>query len=498
MTHVVTTRDVPAETDHVDVSMATQSSFSTNPQTPFKPRTINPSLLDQSSDRNQTSSKSKFVFEANKRGMPIAIEKKTGSGSVDVLLKAKEMGMKVWQLEKFQRMIRTMLENPSDGQTQSGQINRNKATANAGKGSREAELSRMLRNERLNGPSDRDSAVAVNEYILFKGPYIYIRDMDERTKPILVRDYQKPAKGEQGDWPQFHGVSAGRCPFIPEAVRDESVDRKGREPERELEQEPEPRKAMALRSVPSTRANVRQEASRERFTHRSATKESNDALNGAVLPKQSPQKGPAGGFCPPPARMAHAARALQEDPVDPASRLVGGEPAASGMQPSNITSAIRSQMISSTAAAPGARAGTSKEVHGLQRKVLQKHVPPSLTSHSSRGASLDPAAVARAERAIPGPRQTRRQAQQTLVHQDEDSTQSEDEDIWMAEGVRRPKAPEKSKCIKGKAVRTVGGGGGGGGAGGKPGYCENCRDKYDDFDEVSSLTHSTCLGFLCG
>ena len=380
------------------------------------------------------------------------------------------MGMKVWQLEKFQRMIRTMLEIPNEI-LQPGQTNRGKTVTGTttSKGSREAELSRMLRNERLNGPSDRDSTVALNETIPFKGPYVYIRDMDERSKPIMVRDYQKPTKGDLGDWPQFHGVSAGRCPFVPEVSKDEPE-------EKVMKHDRDTEKSVQVRSAPLTRANVRQGDVTADLPQRKPLQESKNASNGAVLPQQSPLKVPARDICPPPpARSQSAAHVTHLASSHSAARLIGGEPAASGVQPSNITSAIRSQMISSTAAAPGAKAGTSKEVHGLQRKVLQKNVGPASSYSQNRATSLDPMAVTRAERAIQGPRQTRRQAQQTVVHQDEDSTQSE-EDVWMAEGVRRPENMKKKRATE-KSSKT----------GGKPGYCENCRDKYDDFDTVSRM-----------
>ncbi|KAI4179651.1 MAG: hypothetical protein LQ346_007151, partial [Caloplaca aetnensis] len=120
--------------------------------------------------------------------------------------------------------------------------------------------------------------------------------------------------------------------------------------------------------------------------------------------------------------------------IPPAARLrfFNGEPAASGMQPSNITSAIRSQMISSTAAQPGAKAGTSKEVHGLKRKVLEKNTSSGLQQTQVVQESVDPLGAARAERHIPLARQTRRQAQETLIHIDEESTQSEDDNEGLA------------------------------------------------------------------
>ena len=452
----------------------TTSSHSTTTQNYFRSNSGNPSLLVTSVDQGQTGPQHKLFLDPtiNKRfpsnGVRDVDSRKGPSGITDILLRAKEMGMKVWQLEKFQRMIRTMLEIPNETQAQVSQSNRSKQMPST-KGGREAELSRMLRNERLNGPSDRDSTMASTEMIQFKGPYIYIRDMDERHKPILVRDYQKPSKGDSGDWPQFHGVSAGRCPFVPEPAREEPEHPRMRETEREARRTTEPR------SAPLTKAKAQENTGDGEAVadvlKRPPFRETK-TYNAAVLPTQSPEKEvDQENFCPPPDKRYSLTQMNKSNSNSISSRFINGEPAASGMQPSNITSAIRSQMISSTAAAPGAKAGTSKEVHGLQRKVLQKNVGPAMT-HQARGSTLGSAAVSRAERAIPVSRHARRQGQQPTIHEDQESTLSEDEDVWMAEGVRRAaKNQDDKKKVKG---------------GGKPGYCENCKDKYDDFDEVSN------------
>lgn len=138
-----------------------------------------------------------------------------------------------------------------------------------------------------------------------------------------------------------------------------------------------------------------------------------------------------------------------------------------------MTSAIRSQIISSTAAAPGAKAGTSKEIHGLKRKVLEKNSAPALHGMQACSKPTSAAVPARAEQAIPTTRQSRRRAQEKLVNIEEESTQSEDdENKWIAEDVQRGRAQAKVIQIKQKER--------------KPGYCENCREKYDDFEEVSS------------
>ena len=385
------------------------------------------------------------------------------------------MGMKVWQLEKLQRILNTMFDLSNESQSQAGHGPRTRVANTAAKGDREADLSRMLRNERLNGPSDRDATVALDELIPFKGPYIYIRDMDEKTKPIMVREYSRPPRGIAGVWPQFRAVSNGKCPFVDEhtPTQEEIRQVEGREKEEHARE-----KAEAL-TAPRTRAATRGDVEAGTTMRAPQKRPLEEAKNGANTIVPPPGGMPTQRFCPPPqvvtAKKGSPIKAGRQVIANTRPRLFGGEPAASGLQPSNVTSAIRSQMISSTAAVPGIKAGTSKEVHGLKRKVLEKNSGPALGSVQTRQRTLDPTGSARAERNIPAARQSRRQAPEPLIHIDEEKTQSEeDEDVWAAEEVRKENKQLEKKTLEKKNL--------------KPGYCENCREKYEDFDVVSLLS----------
>jgi regulatory subunit for Cdc7p protein kinase len=147
------------------------------------------------------------------------------------------------------------------------------------------------------------------------------------------------------------------------------------------------------------------------------------------------------------------------------TRLFAGEPVASGMQPSNVTSAIRSQMISSTSGINGSKAGTSKEVHGLQRKVLQKANPTSHDVSSRRLAevSMD----------VASSRST------TMSRQTSKAVQPQDDESQRTEGREK-----KSNSQQLKSKKDL-----------KPGYCENCQDKFRDFDEVS-VSFLSCLDLV--
>ena len=473
MTHIVTTRSIPTDSDTSPIEIETSSSKATDPQLTHPP-TINPSLLDRPSEATSQSISSKVLFDqalnrkskAPLHGLADAEPKKCIAGNNDILQRAHGMGIKIWQLEKLNRVIGSINGDLADAQ---GQLNRNarNTTAVGEKISKEDDLSHLLRNEQLNGPSDRDHT---EELIPFRGYFLYIYDMDERTKPILVKEYPKVARSEAGEWPQFRANPSGKCPFVedPHAARQEVERANQRLKEEQIRLRAESRAAPRTRAeTASQKGNVEPVAE---ASQRRPLTESKNAANKSV---STAQQLPSQEFCPPPAPVARAngrspAGIPKVVPGTEPTRFFGGEPAASGLQQSNITSAIRSQMISSTAAAPGAKAGTSREVHGLKRKVLERNAP-SLQGMRAPLQSQTIPAPARAEQAIPVTRQSRRRAQERLVHIEEESTQSEEEvDVWREEAHR---ASRENKIIK---IRDP-----------RPGYCENCREKYEDFDDVS-------------
>ncbi len=444
-------------------------------------RTVNPSLLEREFEAQYQSHsqqpRNKFTFEpgAGRKttfsGIRDVEQRRHNGSSADILSKAREMGMKIWQLEKLQRVTNTMFDSPTEPQAQHGHNTRSNmpVKATATNDGRNADLSHMLRNEQLNGPSDLDSTVTTSELVTFKGPYIYIRDMDEKTKPILVREYQKPQHKEDGEWPQFRSASHGKCPFVEDG-------RQELERARAREQELLARAKVETRRVPRTRAAAAADTAKPEPAQNVTRKQPLDETKNGVNPLlPTPEKLHAKGLCPPPTTRNVKARSpkmeYKYNPTTGPLRLYGGEPAASGLQASNITSAIRSQMISSTAAAPGAKTGISKEVHGLKRKVLEKNSGPVLSNMQANQRVADSAGAAKVKNNVPVARQTRRKAQETLVHIDEESTQSEEgEDVWTAEEVQRVEVViSKHTVVKDS----------------KPGYCENCREKYDDFDQVS-------------
>ncbi|KAI9772373.1 MAG: hypothetical protein M1835_006277 [Candelina submexicana] len=499
VTHVITTRAIPAENEiSASADAVTPPSAAAGQQTHNGQfRTINPSLLDRSSESTQNEAslvpaKGRFTFEASlgKRhnngsrveNAQVSLDgepRKPPNVNGDVLFRAREMGMKLWALEKLQRMMTTMFEADTGIQLQHGHNTRSNsvvATNNA-RVHRGADLSQLLRNERLNGPSDRDPTVATKEMVQFKGPFIYIHDMEGKTRPVMVREYKRVPKGETGEWPQFHSTTHGKCPFVEEMIHSKR-DREREFTRERLEAENKPDKETI--AAPRTRATVATEAARMQPPATGLRKqplaEATDGVNRAT---QAVTDAPSVNLLGPPkaiptkraspdrvSRTSHSSQTA----FGATSRLYGGEPVASGVQPSNVTSAIRSQVISSTAAAPGAKAGTSKEVYELKRKVLEKNSGPSTIGTLSSHRMTDIAGVGCADKAIATTRVAKRKAQEKLGYINEDFTPSEEED-----NSRRLEAAKAAGLLKRKKSekRDL-----------KPGYCENCREKFDDFERV--------------
>lgn len=360
------------------------------------------------------------------------------------------MGKKIWSLDKFQNMLSVLLESETQSGSHSTRTTSARSQYGIAKGAHEPNLLQLLHNERINGPSDRDPTAVNRELIYFKGPYIYVWDMDDKHKPIMVREYPKVINKQDGEWPQFRSVGNGRCPFVEEVEIPEKEQRCTREREQARVVKKEdaiptlkpPAEIPLPKPVTGKRSLTEMEGGRNRARSAASADVFNPAK--AAISKQTEPK----------LQNAFTSRAE-------AARLFAGEPVASGMQPSNFTSAIRSQMVSSTSGINGSKAGTSKEVHGLQRKVLQKARPASHDVSSRRLAevSMDVASSRSTNMGRPTSR----------------AVQPHDDDSQRTDGKDKK---THSQTLKSK--RDL-----------KPGYCENCQDKFKDFDEVCTLFSSS-------
>lgn len=418
-THVITTRPIPADLD-------SSSSHAKG--------TVNPTQLLST----------KAIFDQ-------ALPK---PARADVLTKAKGLHMKIWSVEKLQRMIDTMF-NKETGEDATSHTSRHGTAALQQKG-RPADLQRLLQNEKM----DRDHVMSSQDMIPLRGYYVYVHDMDEVTRPVMIREYAKVEK-EKGKWPQFRASGNGKCPF----VEDPHFGRRQHE-----EEARRAAKAIAPAPAPRTRAasaleekaalmentNLARRPSAPVAVTRVDEDEDSKPLD---PPKAIPSKRTSTADGAPPL-FGSAQASIRAMP-----RFIAGEPVASGLHQSNVTSAIRSQMISSTAAAP--RAGNSKEVNQLKRKVLEKNSVPSTTTNSALSSAMNDARAVLNQEHVQPMRAAKRKAQESLGYIHEDA--GEERQARKVAALRRRKTVEKEL---------------------KPGYCENCREKFNDFDEhIESRKH---------
>ncbi len=504
-------------------------------------QTINPSLLSRTHVNElgiSTTSlpvKRKLFDTASSRRMPLApfgmaddaIRKPKATRSTDILHRAREMGKKIWSLEKLQKVLDMLLEPDPYRSAELGQRMRNGSTASSvlvnqqgvSRFTGDQVLLQMLDKERHSGPSDRDPTVATRELIYFKGPYIYVYDIEEKQRPIMVREYAKVAEREEGDWPQLRPSAGTRCPFIEDTDQLELRAEKKRARMRTAAIASKDATNAAATAASGNAGAAGASASTHktlasRYAAAAAPKpvtgkrtlaEMQDghnrqsSLNGSAL-SNAPNLRPAeaiGGACdsttaasagsvssvassaaiPQPSKASRMAADFQAQNAftsrAKSARCFAGEPVASGLQAAGITSAIRSQMISSATGTLGARAGTSKEIHGLQRKVLQKSTASTsqhdLSSRRMAEMSMDlqQQHPSYSRSTSLGRSTAAAQLSAKLNKALDDSTASNDE-----KHKRTLSATVTAQVVRQKKRDP------------KPGYCENCQDKFDDFDDV--------------
>jgi regulatory subunit for Cdc7p protein kinase len=378
---------------------------------------------------------------------------------MDILVRGKEMGIKIYSVEKLQRLIDSILVG-SENQT----ISTRSATFTRHP---RGDLGEVLRNEKHGGASEKEAPFA--SLVTFKGPFIYVHDMEEKYRPTMVREYPKPTTREDGEWPQFRSAGVGKCPFLV----DQNFEQEQRRVQKRAAQHEQQRQLQQRREqqIPRTRSHVTVAAPPDPATRdgrrkplaavqvtpnppEDIVKEEGESKSLSSNVERQPS------FPPMPRRN-------EIEFVRPLKLEVIREPAASGIQRSNLTSAIQSQMISSTAAT-GVKAGTSKEVHQqLKRQVLERTHTASLSVGSipSSHRMTDLAGALKTAR-VPGPQRAAKSKAQEKLGGIQEEVDPHEDDI-AAE--RTANASRKKKDVRRDP---------------KPGYCENCRDKYDDFDEV--------------
>ncbi|EEQ32117.1 Cdc7p-Dbf4p kinase complex regulatory subunit [Microsporum canis] len=441
VTHVVTSRSIPPEVDSEKPTEANQAASPVAGNFEGSLQTVNPSLLEKGADAAQSQlgrTRSRTGF-----GTIEPEAKKSVGGSGDLLHRARQMNMKIWTLDKLQRVIFTMNDKELAHILQPSRIG-----SAAVKTKAENDLSLALQHEKLHAPADSDTLTLSKGLVPFKGPYLYIWDYERETRPVVVREYPKVSRKQDGAWPQFRGADLGKCPFVDAPANRRTDKDKSKQQQAKINTQttlvsksmaPPARGPSKLINQQSTNQDDTESAVEE-----SAGKPFEPMETTVVVPR-------------PVSKGSLSASSLPFK--------FGGELAASGIQPSNITSAIRSQMISSTAAVQGAKAGTSKEVHELKRKVLEKSSGIVSTNISS-SYRAEAAAVSQPAR-IPIARAAKLKAQMNddgNMQPTEQNRRTSDVPPRKHSGLRKQQAASKKREPK-------------------PGYCENCREKFEDFDD---------------
>lgn len=465
VTHVVTSRPIPAEdpTARDNAHSTASEKVAAQPET-VQAETINPSLLTRAS----TVSTKRKLLDADLRvranripPLPSDQTLRVPKKAADILVRARDMKKRIWTAEKLFRMTALLLETDPYRSVEIayGHLKTSHATQSESRGAEDRNLLHLLQKERVNAPSD-------HELTYFKGPYIYVYDIEEKQKPIMVREYNKVPDKSKGDWPQFQTAAVGRCPFIEDSEIREAREAK----EAATEAQQKARAKVDGQAVNETKpvlqpprmAPPRPVTGKRTLREMELGHNRQSSVTSADIPTRSRGIGVENVDLSRKAFTSHAAT----------GRLLGGEPVASGLQRSNITSAIRSQMISSTATTPGVITGLSKEVHCLQRQVLKWPSATMSRDHNSRPVTET---SLREDTLTKQPPTLSRTSNRKLELSNKESKVNGGAETARSASQAAPRKKSRER----EHEREL-----------KPGYCENCAEKYTDFDEhIESENH---------
>lgn len=375
------------------------------------------------------------------------------------------MKKRIWSLDKFTRVLVAIFGSSDEDPAQRPAYK----VAQLNQPPPQADLSQLLRNEKT-VPSDR---LPWSDIVHFREYYVYIHDMEEKFRPVMVREYKKPAKHEDGrepmgDWPHLNSVAEPKCPFLP----DNSASKQD-ETEHDPQAPQEVTRAVRM-EAPARKAHMTaQEALRKPFQPPFIARKAVDAE-----PTQEVARYMARHYEQPNSHQT-AARAQHSTNTDslpitnhflkPLTHVATREPLASGLQRSNRTSGIESQRISSAALKPGAGRPVTKEMNELQRRAVMPANRAYGGGATSYHTTNDVRAAINQPASFPG-KPAKLQRTTTLRRIDEIHGEYDDAVVNELSPKSR-KALKKAEAENSRAKL-------------KPGYCENCHDKYDSFAEV--------------
>lgn len=350
------------------------------------------------------------------------------SPTPDLVKKAQNFSIKVWDVEKLQSVLDRCQAPPSNVAVTPV------STASQHASTSTKHLSRLLESERLHGTTERDPTQRRHDYVYFsKGScFVLIEDMRQELATIAALEYpvQKTRDGKElGSWPVLHCHPLARGPFIEYNEREERRRKKADAADQEREEELARRKAEVREQERRRRAKLQAQFQAQR--HRDLRR----AVSMQSLRRQMDE--------------------AEEEYVDLDAGYEGeaaGSTAASGYLASGAYVAASGNSVSITSATgTTSTAGLHSRTMALPPGLREKIENQVVTSRRLPNAGKRPE-----KESVMGPPLTIPERPQRMLRKSKSTTT-----------MRLSKRDEGSK----------------------PGYCECCRVKFDDFKNVSIKPH---------
>ncbi|GAA5836727.1 hypothetical protein JCM11251_002709 [Rhodosporidiobolus azoricus] len=233
VTHVVTTRSVPTAVNKENVD---------SPRDGRNGGTVD-SAAGKTKKQNVRSPKLYSLMNGQKLrpSMTGDIDKNPFIDSQDILSKALDFGLKIWQCDKLQLILQ--------------RINAHSPNKDAAL-SRNPSLPSLLRDEQLYGTRERDPFVPRENMHYFRSDkqYFLVEDSTGEHRPVVVKEYDRPRKHEDPQWPVLWGGIEGRTGFYH--YEGEITYERKRRPPPAPKAAPQPT-AEAAKQRPLTAPNLR-------------------------------------------------------------------------------------------------------------------------------------------------------------------------------------------------------------------------------------------------
>lgn len=207
---------------------------------------------------NKENSRSRSARDGGLLGSPIKLKSRPApveSHASEIVKKAQEFGIKVWDVEKLTSVLDRCQAPPGNATATPASTSGQHPSAST------KHLSRLLESERLHGTSERDPTQRRHDYVYFsKGSYfVLIEDMRQELATIAALEYpvQKTRDGkERGSWPVLYCHPRARGPFIEYNEREERRREKMDQADKEREEEMARRKAEVREQERRRRAKL--------------------------------------------------------------------------------------------------------------------------------------------------------------------------------------------------------------------------------------------------